>query len=178
MSGWVSVTWSYDGKGVVGMKFASDRLSGAALTELASESLRRGGEKTRTQWRRAIREQGAWKTQGSVNSRTRSYRDGPFAYTLEARGKGEPIIYYKGLGVTSKGVRSGVWNASRVFQRSFLNGGYRARLTKDRFPVRTLKGPSVAKEAIKDQALQTFNEGAAIVLQDLARRIARVAGAG
>ena len=45
-----------------------------------------------------------------------------------------------------------------MFKRSFANAGYRARLSAARFPIRRLRGPSVAKEIVKDTALEAWLE--------------------
>lgn len=161
--------------GLITFSVASDRLSGPIFRALVRQSLGDGGLKARTQVRRALREQGGWANASSINQRTRSYMEGDLTFVLEGRGAGQPIVYYKGLRVTGKGIRSGVWNSPRLFQRSFYRGGFRARTTSKRFPVRTLKGPSVGKEIVKDEALATWHRvGPQAVFDVLERKVRRL----
>lgn len=124
------------------------------------ESLEAAGLKTRTQVRRALRQQTNVKQAKDVNDRTRSYSSGELSYTIAGEGKPLPMERINSLSVTSGpggGVSAAPWNVLRQFQRSFvLNGKYVARLGNSRMPLRRLYGPSMAKELVKDQSLIAF----------------------
>lgn len=167
---------SYVGNGTAAFITAASKLAGGLAERIARESLRGAGDKTRTQVRRALREQMGVKTARVVTRSTRSYvTGGGLVYVIEGRGKGLPIEEFKGLRVTSKGVRAAPWNVMRLFKRSFANGGYRARLGAERFPVRRLYGPSPAKEIVKDRSVEVFEETAPRELEaQLSRRLARL----
>ena len=173
-----TLTIRYDGRATATFLVASDRLSSSPrLRQYLREALAAAGDQTRTQVRRALKEQMGVKSAAIVNSRTRSYITAEPAYVIEARGKGLPIIDFKGLRVKAGphgGVSAAPWNVARQFKRSFANGGYRARLTSKRFPVRTLRGASPSKELVKDRSLATFESVAppevqAAVMRKLAR---------
>lgn len=168
----------YDDRGVLRMKIGCRRLYGPRKHQVIRETLMAAGGKTRTRVRRALRQQMGTKRIGVINRNTRSYlSDGGRAYVIEGRGKGLPIEEFKGLRVLRRGVRAAPWNVARVFKRSFANGGFRARLTRRRFPVRRLYGPSIAKEIVKDDALDAFLEtGPREVAMILPKKLARLIG--
>lgn len=141
------------------------------------EGLYEGGDKVRTRVRRALREQTNVKKAASVNDRATSVRSG-MSYIIRGVGKGLPIAEFP---VTAAGaISASPWNVSRVFKRSFVhpsNGGYVARTSSKRFPVRKLFGPSIAKEIIKDRSLAAFHAGVrADIVPAINKRLARLLG--
>jgi len=90
------ITAEYDGKGTVRFVVASRKLAGGEGLRVMRESLRAAGLKTRTQVRRALKEQTGAKRAGAINSRTRSFiHDGGLAFSIEGSGKGLPITEFK-----------------------------------------------------------------------------------
>jgi hypothetical protein len=86
------ITAEYDGKGTVRFIVASKRLAGGAALRVMRESLTAAGLKTRTQVRRALKEQMGTRTAKAITAHTRSYsHEGGLAYSIEGNGKGLPI---------------------------------------------------------------------------------------
>jgi len=82
----------YDGKGTTRFIVSTTRLSGGKALQVMRESLRGAGLKTRTQVRRALKEQMGTRTAKAITARTRSYsHEGGLAYSIEGNGKGLPI---------------------------------------------------------------------------------------
>jgi hypothetical protein len=82
----------YDGKGTARFIVSSQRLAGGAALQVMRESLRNAGLKTRTQVRRALKEQMGTRTAKAITAHTRSYsHEGGLAYSIEGNGKGLPI---------------------------------------------------------------------------------------
>lgn len=86
------ITAEYDGKGTVRFIVASQKLAGGTGLRVMRESLRAAGLKTRTQVRRALKEQMGTRTTKAITAHTRSYsHEGGLAYSIEGSGKGLPI---------------------------------------------------------------------------------------
>jgi hypothetical protein len=161
----MSPTVNLDLRALNSFASATQVLSGPQLTRVLREALSAAGGKTRTQVRRALREQANVKAAKDINDRTRSYLvAGQLAYRIVGERKALPIDRVKGLAVTTGpggGVLAAPWQVLRQFQRSFIeNGKYMARLGPDRFPIRKLYGPSIAKELVKGQSLAAFHAAA------------------
>lgn len=181
---------------------ASAQLRGPKAERIIRESLSRVGGKTRTQVRRALRQQAGYKSAAVVNKRTRSYMPSSFEYVIVGTGKGVPIQEVKGVRAgkarsgtwrdqprTAKGrfgrirgrergkVTSRAWNVAHRYKRSFRHEGKGlvARLPGESRALRKLFGPSVAKEIVKDQALDAFHRtGPQELARILPAKIARL----
>ncbi len=98
---------------------------------------------------------------GVVVQATRGFvqSDG-LGFQITGFGKGLPIREFN-VRVTSRGVSATPWNRAHLFKRSFrsrITGRLVARLGKDRLPIRSLYGPSLAKEIVKGETLATWDE--------------------
>ncbi|MBZ0230305.1 MAG: hypothetical protein K8F58_17895 [Bauldia sp.] len=173
MSGVLTII--YDGRGTIAFKSGAERLAGPRALQVMRETLRASGDKTRTQVRRALKDQTGVKAYGTITRYTRSYvHEGGLAYSVEGVGRGLPIDYFP-VRVTGRGVSASPWRVVHNFKRSFANGGYFARLGPSRFPIRRLYGPSIAKEIVKDQALAAFlDAGPREVARILPMKMARL----
>lgn len=137
---------------------------GSSIRQAIREGLNEGGDKVRTDVRKALQQQTGAKTYRAITSRTRSIKaGGALQYVIIGSGKGLPIKEFRTQirRGTGGGVVSEPWNVSRQFQRSFaLKGqgadGYRARTTSKRFPVRKLFGPSIPKEMMQGAIPSVF----------------------
>src|SRR5215472_16441697 len=157
----MAITVKLDISGLQKFQIAAEQLSGGVLKRAMRESLTAAGMKTRTQVRRALKEQTNVKAAKDVNERTRSYlNSGALEYVIEGNSRALPIDRIGNLSVTTGpggGVSAAPWDVLRQFQRSFvLHGHYVARLGHDRMPLRRLYGPSIAKEMVKDESLIAF----------------------
>lgn len=165
-----AVAISFDPSTLLSFQAAVTALSDDRMRQALREALMAAGGKTRTQVRRALREQTNVKAAKDINDRTHSFMvSGELAYRIEASNKALPIDRVKGLGTTSGpggGVSAAPWNEMRQFKRSFvLNGRFLARLGHEKFPIRALFGPSVYKELTKDQSKETFETYAVAELE-------------
>ena len=165
----------YDGAGTLSFLEAASRLAGPRAHQVMRETIRAAGMKTRTQVRRSLRQVMGVKRYGAITSATRSYsHEGGLAFSVEGRGRGLPIEEFP-VRVVKAGVSAKPWRVSRVFKRSFFNGGYQARLGPSRFPTRRLFGPSVAKEIVKGEPLEAFlTHGPQEVARILPLKLARL----
>ena len=154
------------------------KLSGRVQLAIA-RGLNEGGDKVRTQVRRAMREQTSLVKLQSVTKRSSTIRAfpgaprsgigpvaaGSLSYTIVFKGKPstrpEEFAYSVKRG-PGGGVTVRMWGGAHKFQRSFQIAGHsgasglRARLGADRFPVRGFDGPNLAKEAVKGKVAETF----------------------
>jgi hypothetical protein len=142
------------------------RLS-AKIPQAIARGLNEGGDKVRTQVQHALQRQTGLAMYRSVTSRVHTIRAHPGKLDYQIIAKGKPAIPIKEfrarLGL--HGVVAFPWAKEHDFKRSFVgkgrvSGGFLARVGKERFPVRRLFGPSLAKELDKDESAQAFNSGA------------------
>jgi hypothetical protein len=164
------VSVSFDPASLLSFQTVAAALSDDRLRKALREALMAAGGKTRTQVRRALREQTNVKSAKDINDRTHSFMvAGELAYRIEAINKALPIDRVKGLEVITGpggGVAAAPWNERRQFARSFMvNGRYLMRLGHERFPVRGMFGPSVMKEMVKDQSREAFETVGAAELE-------------
>ena len=151
------------------------KLGDGRVAQVAREGLQEGGDKVRTQVRRALKVQTNVKRYGVIVANVPGRLAGPLQYIISASGKGLPIQEFP-YSVPGP-VEASPWAVSRTFKRSFrqrYKGGLRARLSSKRFPIRSLYGPSLPKELIKDQSAAAFFKGSSEVLQAIEKRVARI----
>lgn len=152
---------------------ASDLLRRASLIGKASknldkviaQSLNEGGDKVRTDVRRALQKQSGARAYKVITERTRSVRayEGFLRYTIIGNPKTTNIKDFKaslkrGAG---GGVSASPWGIGRQFARSFSLGGsdpskFRIRTTNARFPIRKPHGPNIAKEMLTGNVPTVF----------------------
>lgn len=183
--------------------FAGDMLN---LSKNARREMERGlingGDKLRTEVRRALQEQTGVLRYGTITRNTRGYLDkGGLAYVIVASGSGLPIKEFRtsasgrarygdyrdqkrdgagrfgGLKSKGGGVTSAVWNAPRTFQRSYKrkDGGFVAALPGS-WAERKLFGPSLPKELTVDQSVAAFEAGAGDILDAVLARLEALMG--
>lgn len=128
----------------------------------AREGLNQGGDKVRTKVRRALKDQTGVRRYGTIVEKTDSVRAGAaLEYRILGKGKGLPIREFRVSARTGSGVNASPWNVARTFKRSFktkARGLLKARLGAERFPIRSLYGPAIAKEIVKDRSVATFQQ--------------------
>ena len=155
-----------------------------AVPRAIAQGLNEGGDKVRTQVMRTLWKQTGLTKYGSVTSRIRTARghEGGLTYQIIAPGKPPipitewPVTVTKGPG---GGVDAKTWGVDHFFKRSFqeTNGALRARTKASRFPVRTLYGPSLAKELVSEKGSVPavfYAATADIVLPIILKRLSRV----
>lgn len=165
-----------------GFSLLGRRLSDLARAERAmAEGLNEGGDKVRTQVRRDLKAQMNVRKYGAITSRTPSRKASPgnLRYEIEGEGKGLPITEFPVSAGIHRPVTAQPWGVSHTFKRSFKtrSGLLRARLSSRRFPIRSLRGPAVSKEILKDRTAAHFEADAAdIVERAVVKRLGRLMG--
>jgi hypothetical protein len=158
---------------------ALGRMSGLVQTAIA-RGLNEGGDLVRTRVYYSMRKQTGLSRLQSVTKRARTVR--AFAVGAPAKsGVGPPraamlayTVVFVGKPSTRpdefncrvvKGPGGGVtvwmWGVAHAFPRSFqqaYRGGLRMRLGGPRLPIRGFDGPNLAKEAVKDDVAETFEQ--------------------
>lgn len=140
-------------------------------------AMSRGGSKTNTAVKRALRKQTSAKAR-DVNAATQYVR--PSRSNLQTkiivRG-GHMSLKQFGAKQFSYGVRAKVWGESKRFEGAFvvgkLGGHAFVRETSKRFPIRKMYGPALPKEVLKDDAIETFNDGTKETLDRLQHELDR-----
>ena len=171
------------------VKFSGTSLSAwaekiATLGAQADVEMARGlndaGDIVRTQVRRAMKDQMGVLRYAIVVDATASIPASPgrLTYSITATGKGLPIVDFPVSASPGGPVTASPWGVAHTFTRSFKTtrkGRLLARRTASRFPVRSLRGPSPAKELVKDASLATFEAAVpAIVEPTIMRRLVRL----
>jgi len=153
-----------------------------------ARGLNEGGDKTRTQVQRALKQQTGVVKYSSVTSRVKTKRafageGGTSAYEIRVNGKPTKAFEFKSA--VKRGPGGGVtiwlWNIAHRFKRSFegsgrISGQLKMRTENPRLPLRSFDGPNMAKEAVKDESAKAFYETAetavpAAVMKHLAKAL-------
>lgn len=169
------------------------------LPQAIARGVNEGGDKTRTQVQRTLQKQTSLLRYNSVTKRVNTMRaygsatpksgigpigPGSLSYAIIVHGRPPTkpnefrVKVVKGKG---GGVSILMWGSWHKLKRSFQIAGYsgsaglKARLGKDRKPIRGFDGPNLAKEATTGEAPGVFFESvAAFVLPAVAKQIARI----
>jgi hypothetical protein len=156
-----------------------------------ARGLNEGGDKVRTQTQRTLQKQTSLLRYNSVTGRLRTARAFPeqqgddlgMRYVLTVDGKPTKPHEFRWRVETGPGggVVIRMWGADHKFKRSFMEKdhpgalGLRARLGKERLPLRSFDGPNLAREAVKEESARTFLESAeTLVLPMIEKRLERL----
>jgi hypothetical protein len=147
------------------------------------QALNEGGDKVRTQVRRAMREQTSLVRLSSVTRRQATLRayPGNLNYTIIFRRKPPTRLdefRYTARRGPGGGVSALMWGKTRKFQRSFVTAGkglLLARRGAARLPIRGFDGPNLAEEAVRGKVAETFLRLAPLIVSPIiAKRLARL----
>lgn len=140
-----------------------------------SRGLNHEGDKGRTQVKKALVRQTGIKY-GLINQAVNTKYSTPatLTYTIEARGS-ETNISLFGARQRKKGVSAAPWGKRRIFKHSFVVPRYSGRVFvrrgADRFPLKPLFGPNIARELVKDESRDAFLAGSAGIADRIAHEI-------
>jgi hypothetical protein len=139
---------------------------GQARTAL-SRALNHEGNKGRTRVKRALVKQTGIQY-GAVDKAVATVRATPvtLTYMLRARGDETNIAWFGGV-QRSKGVSAAPWNKRRIFARSFILprfGRAFIRTLKKRLPIRSLYGPNLARELVRERSAAAWQSGVANIV--------------
>jgi hypothetical protein len=78
----------------------------------------------------------------------------------------------------SYGVRAKVWGKHQTYRSAFIVAKYGGnvfhRTSKKRFPIQRLFGPSIPKEMVKDETLETFEQSGNAVMDRAMHELSRI----
>ena len=142
-----------------------------------SRALNHGGDKGRTQVKRAFVKQTGIKY-GAVNKAMATVRATPatLTYALKAHGNETNIAWFGGL-QRRKGVSAAPWHKRRIFRHSFIVprfGRAFVRTSKRRPPIRPLYGPNLARELVKDSSAAAWRSGVVNIVSRVGHEIGRM----
>lgn len=78
----------------------------------------------------------------------------------------------------SYGVRAKVWGKHQTYRSAFIVAKYGGnvfhRTSRQRFPIQKMFGPSIPKEMVKDQTLETFEQSGNAVMDRAMHELSRI----
>ncbi|TBW33367.1 hypothetical protein EYW49_20625 [Siculibacillus lacustris] len=127
------------------------------IARVRKEAAIEGGDKVRTDVRRGLKVVSGVKTYASITARVFARSPAPGRYCIIVHGPGLPLSAFPTRSAGGA-VSADVWGVDHLFKRSFFSpsGRGRARLTRERLPVRALFGPNLAKEMLKGGMVDLF----------------------
>ena len=143
-----------------------------------SRALNHEGRKTFTAVKRSLRKQTdippfmitasmAFKSSSQRNLRT----------IISGSGKELPLRLFK-PSQFSYGVRAKVWGKHQTYRSAFIVAKYGGnvfhRTSKKRFPIQKMFGPSIPKEMVKDETLETFEQSGNAVMDRAMHELSRI----
>lgn len=143
-----------------------------------SRAMNHEGKKTFTKVKRVLRKQTDI-PRDHIEAGTKFVRSSPgnLKTIIEGTGRHLPLRLFNARQF-SFGVRAKVWGKHQRFPSAFIiakyNGGVYKRLTKKRFPIKQLYGPSIPVEIVKDATADTFLNSAADVSARAMHELARI----
>ena len=143
-----------------------------------SRALNHEGRKTFTAVKRSLRKQTdippfmitasmAFKSSSQRNLRT----------IISGSGKELPLRLFN-PSQFSYGVRAKVWGKHQTYRSAFIVAKYEGnvfhRTSKKRFPIQKMFGPSIPKEMVKDETLETFEQSGNAVMVRAMHELSRI----
>jgi hypothetical protein len=136
-----------------------------------SDALNKSADKSRTQVRRALVQQSGMPYRSvAAGMHTVRSRPNTLQYEIQQDGSETNANLFRARQVRA-GVSAAPWGARQVFEGTFIVPRYGRkvfrRMTDDRFPLREIWGPNIAREILKDEPPRRWQE----VLGDLQPQI-------
>jgi hypothetical protein len=143
-----------------------------------SRALNHEGRKSFTAVKRSLRKQTdippfmitasmAFKSSSQRNLRT----------IISGSGKELPLRLFK-PSQFNYGVRAKVWGKHQTYRSAFIVAKYGGnvfhRTSKKRFPIQRMFGPSIPKEMVKDETLETFEQSGNAVMDRAMHELSRI----
>ena len=143
-----------------------------------SRALNHEGRKSFTAVKRALRKQTGippFMITAAMAFRSSSRRN--LRTIISGSGKELPLSLFKPAQF-SYGVRARVWGKHQIYRSAFIIASYGGnvfhRTSKKRFPVEQMFGPSIPKEMVKDQTLETFERSGNAIMDRAMHELARI----
>lgn len=143
-----------------------------------SRALNYEGRKTFTAVKRSLRKQTdipPFMITASMAFRSSSQRN--LRTIISGSGKELPLRLFK-PSQFSYGVRAKVWGKHQTYRSAFIvakyGGNVSHRTSKKRFPIQRMFGPSIPKEMVKDETLETFEQSGNAVMDRAMHELSRI----
>lgn len=143
-----------------------------------SRALNHEGRKTFTAVKRTLRQQTdipAFMITASMAFRSSSQRN--LRTIISGVGKELPLRLFK-PSQFSYGVRAKVWGRHQTYRSAFIVAKYGGnvfhRTSRKRFPIQKMFGPSIPKEMVQDQTLETFQQSGNSVMDRAMHELSRI----
>lgn len=143
-----------------------------------SRALNHEGRKTFTAVKRELRKQTdipPFMITASMAFRSSSQRN--LRTIISGSGKELPLRLFK-PSQFSYGVRAKVWGKHQTYRSAFIVAKYGGnvfhRTSKKRFPIQKMFGPSIPKEMVKDETLETFEQSGNAVMDRAMHELSRI----
>jgi hypothetical protein len=143
-----------------------------------SRALNHEGRKTFTAVKRSLRKQTdipPFMITASMAFRSSSKRN--LRTIISGSGKELPLRLFK-PSQFSYGVRAKVWGKHQTYRSAFIVAKYEGnvfhRTSKKRFPIQKMFGPSIPKEMVKDETLETFEQSGNAVMDRAMHELSRI----
>lgn len=156
------------GDGIIQRHAAKIRgLSEGDARKVFVPAINRGGDQVRTKVKRSLVKSTGIKY-GKINQAVKTIRATRSAlrYQLEARGE-ETNLNLFGAKQGKRGVSARPWAARRVFKSSFIVPAYGGRVfirtSDERYPLKPLFGPNLAREMMRDPAINYWREAEGLI---------------
>lgn len=143
-------------------------------------AINRGGDQVRTKIKRSLVKSTGIKY-GKINQAVKTIRATRSAlrYQLEAKGE-ETNLNLFGAKQGKRGVSARPWGARRVFKSSFIVPAYGGRVYvragDGRGPLKPLYGPNIARELMRDPAINYWREAEGLIEARLIHELGRLFG--
>jgi len=96
---------------------------------------------------------------------------------ITGSGRELPLRLFKPLQF-SYGVRAKVWGKHQTYRSAFIVARYGGnvfhRTSRKRFPIEQMFGPSIPKEMVKDETLETFEQSGNAIMDRAMHELARI----
>lgn len=143
-----------------------------------SRALNHEGRKTFTAVKRTLRQQTDIPTSmitASMAFRSSSQRN--LRTIISGHGKELPLRLFK-PSQFSYGVRAKVWGRHQTYRSAFIVAKYEGnvfhRTSRKRFPIQKMFGPSIPKEMVQDQTLETFEQSGNSIMDRAMHELSRI----
>ncbi|MFD2679109.1 phage tail protein [Camelimonas lactis] len=140
------------------------RIGEREAREAASRAVNRGGDMAKTAMtRELVRATGINYQKVKTVMTTRRSLPATLSYTVEGRGNETNVGLFKARQV-KRGASAAPWNKRKIFRKSFIvpafGGKVYVRRGAERFPLKGLFGPNIAREMRKGEPLNAWDRTA------------------
>lgn len=156
----IVINWT--GNGIAKITAAAEKLAGSAKNVALRRALNHTGDKVFTRVKRTLSKQiGASQAMVMKYGKLRRIRanNSVLEYRIRSSGGPIPLKHFKAR-QTGAGVTAAPWNNRKLYRHAFivsrLGGHAFWRVSSRRLPIKSIAGPNVPKEMVKDEVAAAF----------------------